>query len=657
LAALVVSILLHAGLGLALSALVWVVGLGWLAILPGRDAAEPVDAYPVGLLAVVLASILVLVSWWLAPVAALLLLPALRAPVRVLAPAARPLRWALAPALALPVALGLLLHGPSDELDSHAYGDMLYYVNKIVSAAIDVTAFRDLLAEGQRIIYAEAAPSFAGAVLSHLPGFDPVLAQTTTMPAFLLASVCAGLGLVGARTTPVTALALGLVATALTAYPTWITESPPIAMSIPLAFSLHRLARRGAPTSWLLGMTAVIALDLFLTKVLALLPAGIVLAFALWERRRALDRRVAVAVLAITGAVVALLFATAAWYLRLAVWDFAPADAVRGLRRQLDTRDTQAAAPAFAMAGQLVLLAALVRVRSWPIVAALGASLLGSWLVGGQLAGLDIAIATAIVLAALELWTRPEALARVRGLVLAAGVLLALSSWFRDISAIRAGFVFVVLLAATLVVALGAAGGLPARQLAFVLAAAGTAALVGLAGRSFVAFLVAAALAAVALLLPRLARPALAVTAVAALVLAAAGDLRLAGPPGTLTTDDYAVWQRVADVVPDDGLVFTNLTGEVVDGRQGWNNYPSIAGRQLYLAGWYDGRLVSRPEELARRLALNRDVLEGRLPPGRLDLDRPYGSYWAVVWSLTNAPPAFRRVYGNETFALYRIPA
>ena len=656
-AQLVVSILVHAGLGAALAALVWIVGLGWLERVPGRAASEPVDAYPVGLLAVVAASVLVLVSWWLAPVAALLLLPGLRAPLRKLAPALRPLRWAAAPALALPVALGLLHHGPTDELDSSAYGDMLYYVNKIVSAAADVTAFRDLLAEGQRIIYAEAAPSFAGAVLADLPGFDPVLAQTTTMPAFLLVSVCTGLGLSGVRATPVTALALGLVATALTAYPTWITESPPIAMSIPIVFSLHRLVHRGAPTGWLLGLTAVIALDLFLTKVLALLPAGILLAFALWERRRALDRRVAVAVLAISGVVVALRFATAAWYLRLAVWDFAPADAARGLRRQLTTRDTQAAAPGLAIAGQLLLLAAVVRLRNWPLVTAFGVSLLGSWVVGGQLAGLDIAIATAIVLVVVELWTSPEAFVRVRWLVLAAGVLLAVSAWFRDIAGVRAGFVFVALLAAVLVVAFGAAGGLPARELAFVLAAAATAALVGLGGHQFVALAVAALLAGAALVRPRAARVVLAAAAAGALALALVGDVRLSDQDATLTSDDYAVWQRVADVVPADGLVFTSLTGEVVDGRHGWNNYPSIAGRQLYLAGWYDGRLVSRPAERARRLALNREVLEGRVAPRTLELDRPYGSFWAVVWRGTTPPPSFRRVYGNETFELYRIAA
>jgi hypothetical protein len=129
-----------------------------------------------------------------------------------------PLAWAFPAVLGLPLALGFLLHGPTDEVDSSAFGDMLYYVNKIASLSQSVIPFHDLLAEGQRIIYTEATPSFLGAVLDWLPGFDLVLYNAASTPAFLVAALCIGIGLVeraGATTLgPGTVLALALLAVA-----------------------------------------------------------------------------------------------------------------------------------------------------------------------------------------------------------------------------------------------------------------------------------------------------------------------------------------------------------------------------------------------------------------------------------------------------------
>jgi hypothetical protein len=97
------------------------------------------------------------------------------------------------------------------------------------------------------------------------------------------------------------------------------------------------------------------------------------------------------------------------------------------------------------------------------------------------------------------------------------------------------------------------------------------------------------------------------------------------------------------------------MTGKAVDGRQGWNNYPSIAERQLYLAGWYDGRLTARPDELDRRLLLNTRVLSGALAPQRVPVSRRFDSYYAVVRTGVEVPRRFRPLYANDSFALYRI--
>jgi hypothetical protein len=407
-------------------------------------------------------------------------------------------------------------------------------------------------------------------------------------------------------------------------YPTWLTESPPLALSLPLTFSLYRLwADELMPLRWLVVLAAVLAVDLMLTKVVAAMPLACVVGFALYRRYRVHPhaRRVALllgAALAVAGALVAvLLFATASWYVRLFGLEFFPARAARDLWSQLETRSTQEAAPAFTVIGELLLLAALVRARSWPFATALGTALAASWILGHQ--AFDGAIGTANLLAAILFWRRPDVLRRQWTLVAAAAVTLAVSVWFRDVYGVRAGLVLLLLCAFALLPGLGDERGRVER---------------------------------------RARRAAVGLTAVVAVFVAAAipSDLKLSHARVTLTSADHDIWERVAEVVPDDGLVFTTMTGREVGPRTGWNNYPSIAGRQLYLAGWYDGRLTTRRDEVDRRLALNREVLSGELAPAELELSRRYESHFAVARRWERLPDSFDLVYGNGAFALYRIP-
>jgi hypothetical protein len=637
-ATLAASILLHAALGIGLAAFLWGVGLGYVLVLRGGrvDRPEAVDAYPLGLLVVVLAAMLFLVHAWLGVAAAALLVapvPALlgaRRSLAALRPALAPVLWGLPATAGFAGVLGYLLHGPSDDLDSRAFGDMFFYVNKLASAADSLVPFRDLLAEGQDIIYVEGAPSFVGAALSHLPGLDPVLFHTTTLPVVFLVSVGLGIALLadGTQPRPRPAAALGvlaLLAVAMLPYPTWLTESPPLALSLPLTFSLYRLwADELMPLRWFVVLAAILAVDLMLTKVVAAMPLACVVAFALYRRYRTHPqaRRVALllgATLAVAGTLVAvLLFATASWYVRLFGLEFFPARAARDLWSQLETRSTQEAAPAFTVVGELLLLAAVVRARSWAFATALGTALAASWVLGHQ--AFDGAIGTANLLAALLFWRRPDLLRGQWPLVAAAALALAVSVWFREIYGVRAGLLLLLLCAFALLPALAGRERRPverrARQAAVVLTGA-------------VAALVAAVVPS---------------------------DLRLSEARVTLTSADHDIWERVADVVPDEGLVFTTMTGRDVGPRTGWNNYPSIAGRQLYLAGWYDGRLTTRREEVDRRLALNREVLSGDLSPAELELSRRYDSHFAVARRSERLPDSFQLVYGNGAFALYRIP-
>jgi hypothetical protein len=145
----------------------------------------------------------------------------------------------------------------------------------------------------------------------------------------------------------------------------------------------------------------------------------------------------------------------------------------------------------------------------------------------------------------------------------------------------------------------------------------------------------------------------------AAAVVAAAG-----GGPFNLGTYDYTVlrheyfqlWRDVERRVPEDGLVFTTHTGPGESVAEGWNYYPGLAGRQVYLAGWTSSPLRTDRTELAVRLARNASVFEGRVAPRDVPTDRRYAAYYAAAWKTDAVPATFVPVYSNRLYVLYRVP-
>jgi hypothetical protein len=595
--ALLPEIVLHALLGIALAVLVYAVGGGWVR-LARRDAAF---AYPAGLLAVVAAAWLFLVTPWLAPISLALLVPLLwswsRLPTRSLAQSS-PFAFGLG------VALGVLWHGPTADEDSHAYGDLLFYAAKLVSAQESVLPLRDLLVEDTGSTYLEAGWTFVGAAVG---GVDPVLFHAAVAPAFLVAAFALGAGATRIRLAAAMAAALAPLAVAVVAYPTWITESAPVAFALPLAFGIDAVLCRRLPLSELAFGAATLAAAFVLTKGFGLVPLAVAVAIALFAHHR--DEihartlvRYAVPALVVGVTTVVYFATTSSWLADVLGAKFLPATAVEGIVDQLDRRDTQALAPALLVMGQMLLGIVLARARAWPQVGVLGAATVGNWLVGGH--GFDITVAIAVVLALLELARRPEFVASDRALVLGAGAALAASVVCRDISGVRTGAMLALLLGG------GVLAALAARHVA-----------VGVAAVSAVG--------------------------VAALALSISQ-----GTP-TLTTEDHDVWREVRERVPPDGLVFTSETGPEITGDQGWNYYPGVAGRAVYVAGWSSSPLLVDDAERAHRLALNRAVLNGR-HPRTIPLGRKYGSFYAVVDG--DAPRGWRRVYANELYTLYVIP-
>ena len=605
---LALSIIAHAVLGVALAVVVWALGLGWLRLVP---LPRPAFAYPLGLLAASLAAWLWLVSPWFVVVMVALLVPAAFG-LRAALVAAMP----VAPfAAGLGIALGSLLHGPTADGDSHAFGDMLFYSAKLVSATESVLPFRDLLVEGMSSTYAESGSTFVGAALAFLTGFDPILFQAAAMPAFLVAALGVGFRLLGARADAWHALVLALLGVSVIAYPTWLTESPPVAFALPLAFAVVALAHERLSLGIIAAAVVALGLGFALTKGFGVIPLGVATAFALAPHRRELDlRRVALyaaAPVAVAVAGVVFFVATSGWLTEVLGLKLLPADAIDGLRLQLDRRDTQAIAPAFLVVGEVLLAGALARAKAWTPFAIFAAGVAGNWFVSGH--GFDIAVGVGVVAALLFFAERPGALRAQLPLLLSGGAALALAAAFRDISGARAGVVLSFLLAGGVFAALA-----PTRS-------------------------TAAAAAVVA-------------AGVSAGLVIGRSDIGLASPAITLTRDDYAVWRAVRELVPRDGLVFTSLTGPLVTGDQGWNYYPGVAERQVYLAGWSSSRLLVDEAERERRLALNQGVLAGRIEPAAIPVSRRYSRHYAVVRRRESVPNALRAAYQNDEFTLYEIP-
>ena len=543
------------------------------------------------------------------------------------------------------VVLGLIWHGPTSELDSRLYGDMLFYLNKVVSASISLAPFHDLLAEGQRIIYAEGAPSFMGAAF----GFDPILFHTTTLPVFFVVSMVLGFRLLVGRWTTESAIAAAALTVVAVAYPTFLVESPPMTMALPLAFPAYRLWADELSLRHATLLAVAIGLSLFWTKALGMVALGVVMLVAAYRRfgNRAVVFWTAFGVAA--AAVAVGLFLTADWYADLVKTRFFPEEAARGALDQLDRRDTQAAAPAFILVGQLLLLAFLVRARLFVFAGAYGASIIAAWFVGGY--GFDVALGLGALLAAIAIADRPIA---PGALGWAAIATLLVSAWTRDIQGVQTGLLLISLLAGSVFVALA-----PVSAIALGSALAAALALLALAGAAFlgVAALAATVLAA-ALGGRRAATVAVAVVAAGALAVAAvrADRLALGEQQVTLTPADYEIWQEVHERVPPDGLVFTSLTGPERNGNEGWNNYPAIA-RTPDLPRGLDRREARREPRRAGAAARDQQTRRSPVTSTRPSYDsagRSTGTTRCFA-ATEDAPDSFRALYENDGYRLYRI--
>jgi hypothetical protein len=683
-AQLLPALVLHLVLGLALTTLVWGCGLG-LARAAGLDS---VFAFPFGLALVLAAAALVLYSPWLGALSLALLVsaPALSLHRRVRLPpeVSRALAWGSPAAVGLALALGSYYHGPGRTYDSWAGGDVAFYAGRIAAVKHSLFPFPDLAAAGHRFTYAEVGPSLVGGALTWFPSFDPFLFGATTLPLVGMMSVLVGFALLERPVQPrwTDVLVVTTLAVSMTSYGSWLVESSPVALAVPLVFPMYALYRRTVTLPMLVSGTALLAFLCVCLKVLMLLPLAVLVGAAvLRDHRRALSgRRGALLVgglVVVAAAVVATLFATAGSFgelvhLRVSTWE-----RIRDVRDV--TRTSYApGGPAVFLAGLLVLSAALARERRYALVLAVALPTLLMQFVDGI--NFEIAVDAAVFAAALDLWARP---ARRAGWLVAAGVLLSAAVVARDIAPLRTGAVFALLIAA--VVASGLAAAVHSTRLyGAAMFALGTGLVFAFAGRGVLAFVAPFAIAGAIVAAQSLGRGARTAAAlgVAVIAFAALGATAVAAhrenfrlrarttatgvrPP--LTREDWEAWRWVRRSTPRRSLLFTSLTGHVLqdagtstgaktaDAANGWNYYPMIGRRQLYIAGWVNGDYRDDAEGLTERLGSNDAVLAGSVRPCDVPEAGSYAPYYVVLERSQRPPPRSRLLHQNAALAVYRL--
>lgn len=651
--ALTISILYHFSLSIPLVALVWAIGWIWLCAfckkqeVPGPE--EVLYAYPLGLLYVSLASAMILLDARLTWVGiSALLLPGLVAVLRHIPIPKNEIKMALGPlATALPfvlvfaLTLGVAWHGPTADLAGSPMGDLVGYVAKLYSLKVSLVPHPDLLVEGVgQGDYTRIVPSLIGAVLAHLPGFDAFLFYAVTCSAFFLLSVglairfwCQGNVLSGTEHGVVSALWLIVVFPLLllssVAYPSWIVESPPVAFAVPLGFGVFALAHdRRISTVRFMVLTAAFVVCTFLTKVFLLIPFVALLGLSLlaerWDdfgTRPKLSLVALIGILIVAG-YVAYMAISYRWIYGLFPLRFSPVTVWLDNNRSL--------AGVLAVAGQLLLVAGAMQISPmFPMGLALISSILASWTLS---ASTDIIVGVLVVFTALMVLRSPSVLRRGRLMITMAGVLLALSTWAREVHGDRITFVLFSTMAMSIVILLPDVAIRSSLKL-----------------KNIVSYLTR--------FLSGMGASGLAVILVGVL----GGQIGAShGRTGIFTPDDYDIWHKVKTLTPPDALIFSDFTGVNIDMRHGWFSYSGISGRQMYLGGWYAGPLHAEdPATIAERLKCLRQnelVLSGVSAPQSLTLSRHYSSYFAVVEKERDMPETFRLLYSNSSWALYEIP-
>ncbi len=636
--ALAASVALHLLLGLGLGAIVWAAGAGL--VLWGRGEADlddlTLDAFlPGAALAGVaaLAAAAVPHGWLLGLALGL----AAATPVTRLRPDARAVARLLHPLLLCgPFVLGYAavlafrFHGPSATLAGSPVGDTTIYVGISETLTRHLVPLYNYGNEGFRRSYANLLPSLLATPLLRLPGFDPYLFFTASLPVLGLAWLAVVLPALSRAAIRVgepapgrlQLVALGVLLWGMMRSPSLIPGSPPFVFLFPVVIAtLYYALTKARP-----GRAAAVAsLGTALSKVVAF---GVLVPIALPALARHLLRRVG----PMQRIIAALCGAAVAAYVAFSFWVFLPGFLALGLFGPASM------GPFFHGHAYLSLAWACLLARDVGVVVlgiavtrvGLAGLTLGVWT--GALAYLAVpflfysSLTTAMLAVAAAIAAKPSAFSGRMWLILFAAALLllpqTLGSEGDDTAVTWAWFAAVASMAAALAFDGAERRDRAAREVArtrWIAASAGT-------GLLLVAFLGAAT-----------------------------GALRLGPDDGEFTPDLRDIWRAVRDDTPPDALIFTDQTGATETRTGGWDDFALLAQRQFYLASWEVTPLRTDPSLRERWLDRNAEVLAGRLRPRTLRLSRSYRAFYAVIGTARAAPSGSEPVYANASYQLVRL--
>ena len=643
----------HFVLGYCLLLVVWLGGLGWISCFSSQflenDMSRMVYCYSAGLLGTIVTAIAISGSTSAALISPLLVGVPLYGFVSSNICRKRAIHlWNLSKrpaAISAPFIFcfgllqGMCQHGPTASLAASPFGDLGYYVSRVISFRLFtyLQADRDLLSEfGSPIhVFGSAGPTLVASALSRLPAFDPFLFFAVSATAFFFCSVQIAFILLTTHTSDSVKLPMGiwlvlsLLLTETFPKPSAVVESVTYGVCLPLGFVMYKLVREDKlATRQFTSIVLTVLCCAFSTKVLAIFPLG-VLAFVSLLRRGSFDLHSRASVFWIAG----ICFASFLYvFYFIHIWGIdrlvrhVNVLPITSLQMLLD--GSASIADAFESGregmilplGQLVLVLGLFSVNRFVGLMVLLAGVGPMWV----LSGTDVCFGISLIPLIAFLGSESRPTGRGLGLVAVGCILLIYYVWSHEVYVVglRYGTATTILMVAINAVVVNWELGKSKHVGAFCFQAIGS--------------LTVAVLLLIALTSDEM------------------GTLRCKRWPGQLlTVDDYDIWSNVRKITPCESLIFTDRTGpEQVTITTGWNYYAATGERQLYQGG-YNNSLVP---QLEFRLMTNRAVLQGVVSPTEVSLRRDYESFFAVVTRNTSVPSHFRTIYENSSYRLYEIP-
>ena len=533
--------------------------------------------------------------------------------------------------------VGLLYHAPSSTIGGSPMGDIAYYAVRAFYMAQHPVNTADFFAEGYRstLLPAPHIPPVLAAALARLDLVDPFLFLVVSMTASMTLWLGAILGQgfrdgLSPRTAERTYWPTLLSAVALAAgspgYLHWIFESAPVSVVLPLAALPVALLSQLQPSLRLvLFVTLGWLLFLLVSKVTALSFLATALVYPLVVALRRLGPRITLVVLALLAAALAgiwflLTGRYQAYMTNIGMNHFSPVPDF--IRNWGHTGNLQHLVSGIAAISSILLVVLAVRLETqhrWRLGLLLPC-------VSGMLLMLflpsvaTISYCMAMMMLAVSLAANVRRLGRFDMLLCVA---VALGYVARDYSGGNGmrGLLSEALFAAALAAPLLAGASSRATAKGFLVYAPGA-----------LFFLVVGA--------GLLFRP-----------LQARAEQRV---HWLYSTDLHDVWQAVDRLTPQDSLIFTDQTGPQITQTEGWNAYPAMGRRQVFMSNWSEVlSLAVRPDRVTARLRQNQDLLLGRLPLRAVPLSRHYSAYFAVVG--TGKRVLGPVLYANAHYRLYRI--